>query len=118
MGMGIGKHEDSGSHRRSALRLEVAPVRGETAEWLARALECHGAQQVMLHASSAPTTSVPFFLPESMVQIDVASAGDGYRVTVSSTSLAEANEILGRAQALTRDRPERREGPTASFDVR
>ena len=93
-------------------------MRGETAEWLARALECHGAQQVMLHASSAPTTSVPFFLPESMVQIDVASAGDGYRVTVSSTSLAEANEILGRAQALTRDRPERREGPTASFDVR
>jgi hypothetical protein len=98
--------------------IEVAPVRGETAEWLARSLECHGAQQVMLHASGQPMKSDPFFLPESMVQIDVASAGDGYRVTVSSTSSAEAHEILDRAQALTRGQPERHEGPTASFDVR
>jgi len=95
--------------------IEVVPVRGETAEWLARALECHGAQQVMLHASGDPLKSDPFFLPESMVQIDVASAGDGYRVTVSSTSSAEAREILDRAQALTRGQ---HEGPTASFDVR
>ncbi len=98
--------------------IEVTPVRGETAEWLARALECHGAQQVMLHASGGPTKSDPFFLPESMVEIDVASAADGYRVTVSSPSVAEANEILDRARALTRDRAERHEGPTASFEVR
>ena len=93
----------------------VDPVHGETAEWLDRALECHGAQQVMLHASGEPMKSDPFFLPESMVQIDVASAGDGYRVRVSSTSSAEAHEILDRAQALTRDR---HESPTASFEVR
>jgi hypothetical protein len=83
--------------------IRVRPAPGETAEWLNRALECHGAQQLTAHKSGAvaQTNSDPFWLPDSLVQVEVTSAGDTFLVQVTSGSTAEAREILSRAKTLS-----------------
>jgi hypothetical protein len=90
----------SSNPRLMGASLVVTPASGETAEWLARALECHSAQQLEAQARGLATRSDPFWLPNSGVQIDVTSAGDGFRVLVSGRNSADARAILARAQTL------------------
>jgi len=78
----------------------VEPAKGETAEWLARTLECHQAQQSTVQATASSERVDPFWLPGSSVHIDVTSARDGFRIQVTGSSNATAQEILARAQAL------------------
>jgi hypothetical protein len=91
----------------------VRPVQGETAEWLNRALECHGAHQLVSHAKGASVQADPFWLADSLVNIEVTSTRDGFRIQVTGESSADAREILARAQGMTR--PENR---TAAIDPR
>ena len=91
----------------------VRPVQGETAEWLNRALECHGAHQLVAHAKGTTVRADPFWLEDSIVNIEVTSARDGFRIRVTGESSADAREILARAQALPRP-----ENATAVFDAR
>ena len=79
--------------------LTVRPSPGETAEWLERALECHGAKGTAV-ASGTETSSDPFVSSGSTREIAVRSAGDGFRIEVSSALSAEAHDILLRAQGL------------------
>jgi hypothetical protein len=103
----------SSNPRLEGATIVVRPGRGETAEWLDRALECHEAQQVATQGSSAAQAD-PFWLPGSRVHINVVSAHDGFRVQVSGDSSADARAILTRAQAL----PGAQANATAIFDAR
>jgi hypothetical protein len=78
----------------------VEPARGETAERLARTLECHQAEQSIVQATASTGRADPFWLPGSSVHIDVTSARDGFRIQVTGSSSSAAREILARAQTL------------------
>jgi hypothetical protein len=104
----------SSNTRLMGAALVVRPASGETAEWLDRALECHSAQQLEAQARGLAARSDPFWLPNSGVQIDVTSAGDGFRVQVSGATSADARAILARAHTLT-GAPE---NATAVYDAR
>jgi hypothetical protein len=56
----------------------------------------------VLQARGLSVRADPFWLSDAPVQIEVVSAGDGFRVQVTSDSTANAREILARAQALPR----------------
>jgi hypothetical protein len=77
----------------------VRALRGVTAEWLDRALECHSARRVLgrIPASDAPND--PFWLPGSVVDIDAESAKDRFVVDVRGATVREGQEILQRANA-------------------
>jgi len=78
----------------------VEPAKGETAERLARTLECHQAQQSIVQATASTGRADPFWLPGSSVHVEVTSARDGFRIQVTGSSSSVAQEILARAQAL------------------
>jgi hypothetical protein len=104
----------SSNPRLQGAAIVVKPARGDTAEWLDRALECH---QSLATSGASAIASDPFWLPGSHVQIDVTSAHDGFRIQVSGESSADAREILARAQALTSAQPAGNR-QTAVFDAR
>ncbi|HXX68461.1 MAG TPA: hypothetical protein VEK07_14830 [Polyangiaceae bacterium] len=78
--------------------LRVSALPGVTAEWLDRALECHGAR-VVLGLTKPATPDDPFVLPGSILDIDVRPAKDGFLVGVAGFSAQDARKILDRAQA-------------------
>jgi hypothetical protein len=79
--------------------IRIRASQGVTAEWLDRALECHGARLVLQHAAEDPLASDPFWLPGRMVDIDTASARDSFKVAVRGDTSDDAQEILLRATA-------------------
>jgi hypothetical protein len=95
-----GVQSKSSSPRLEGAALSVRPIRGATAEWLNRSLECHGVERMLGRVTALGNTTVdPFVLPGSFVHIRVQSSGDGFRVELSGTTIAEAREILSRADA-------------------
>jgi len=102
----------SSNPRLAGAAIIVRPVQGETAEWLTRMLECHGAQRLMEQAKGSPVRADPFWLADSLVQIEVTGARNGFRIQVTSGSATDAREILSRAQALPTSTQ------TAVFDAR
>ena len=72
-------------------------LKGFTPEWLDRALECHGARRVLGKTPEVPND--PFWLPDGMVDIDVQSDHDGFRVIARGHNASDAREILARAKA-------------------
>jgi hypothetical protein len=103
----------SSNPRLAGAAIFVLPAKGETAEWLARMLECYGAQQSAAQAKGTPLRASPYWLAGASAQIDVTSSGDGFRIQVTSSSTVDAREILARAQALPIA-----SRPTAAFDPR
>lgn len=79
----------------AVIRLRAA--QGTTADWLDRALECHGAKRLLQHAPDGMMANDPFWLPGRMVDIDAQPARDGFKVTVRGESPDDAQEILIRA---------------------
>ena len=89
--------------------IRIRASQGVTAEWLDRALECHGARLVLQHAPEDALVSDPFWLPGRMVDIDTASARDSFKVAVRGDTTDDAQEILIRANAyLVNNRSEAR----------
>lgn len=72
------------------------------AEWLARALECYGAERSLGHIQSE--SNDPFFLPNRTVHIEVHSAGNAFLVGVRGSTPSDAQAILERANALVAHR--------------
>jgi hypothetical protein len=88
------------SHELRGATITVAALPGVTPEWLDRALECHSAKETLGHAP-APSND-PFWLPDSLVDIEVRSAKDGFLVDVIGYSSADAKQILDRANAFAK----------------
>ena len=77
--------------------VRVRSLKGFTPEWLDRALECHGARRVLGKTPEVPND--PFWLPDGMVDIDVQSDHDGFRVIARGHNARDAQDILARAKA-------------------
>jgi hypothetical protein len=95
-----GGHGAGGSYKRLAGAVfSVRALKGFSAEWLDRALECHSARRVLGRIPASENPTDPFWVPGKSVDIDVQSTGPGFAVSVRSLDVAEAQEILDRAQA-------------------
>jgi hypothetical protein len=78
--------------------IEVRAVRGLTAEWLQRTLECHAARAAVLgHDEEMPHCP----LSPAGVQVQVRSAGDGFAIELRGADASSGAEIFRRAQTLT-----------------
>jgi len=100
----VGVQTKSSSPRLEGAVLTVRPIRGATAEWLNRSLECHGVEQILGHATARGGALDPFVLPGSLVRINVHSAGDGFRIELVGATMADAREILSRTDAFLNGR--------------
>lgn len=95
----VGVQSKSSSPRLEGAVLSVRPIRGATAEWLNRSLECHGVERMLGRVTALGNAVDPFVLPGSFVHIRVQSSGDGFRVELSGATISEGREILSRADA-------------------
>jgi hypothetical protein len=77
----------------------VRPAPGESAEWLARALECHSAK-IAAQGVEIGAGNDPFVSSGSIPTISVRSGGDSFRIEITSRVSDDARDILARAQAL------------------
>ena len=77
--------------------IRIRATQGLTAEWLDRALECHGARRLLQHTPDETMANDPFWLPGRMVDIDAQPARDSFKVAVRGESTDDAQEILIRA---------------------
>jgi len=77
--------------------IRIRASQGLTAEWLDRALECHGARRLLQHTPDETMANDPFWLPGRMVDIDAQPARDSFKVAVRGESTDDAQEILIRA---------------------
>jgi hypothetical protein len=59
----------------------------------------HPAEPVTIGSTASTARPDPFSFATLLVQIDVASAGDGFRIQASGSASAAAQEIVARAQA-------------------
>jgi hypothetical protein len=80
-------------------QIRIRAAEGMTAQWLDRALECHGARRMLQRASTDRLANDPFWLPGRMVDIDVQPVRDAFQVSVRGESTDDAQEILIRANA-------------------
>jgi hypothetical protein len=107
-------YSSAGSGKESYKRLAGAvftlqPRNGDSATWLNRALACHSARMALTrerHAPPwvgstcpAPESGDPFSLPGRTLDIDVQATGKDLTVLVRSLDVADAREIVARAQA-------------------
>lgn len=93
----------SPSELRGAI-VNVQATTGVTAEWLDRALECHSAKRVLGQGPGAGGDQDPFWLPGSVVDIDVQSAKDGFRIAIAGATPTEGQQILTRAKSFASSR--------------
>jgi hypothetical protein len=79
--------------------IRLRAVRGFTAAWLDRALECHSARRVLERIPTTTLPNDPFWLPGRMVDIEVAATRAGFQVFVRGQTIKDSEEILARANA-------------------
>jgi len=97
----IGVESNKTSHERlEGATIRVRPMKGTSAEWLARALTCHGAEQTLAQGQARTIASDPFYLPDTLPSVHVRSAGDAFEIQVTAETTDAATEILTRARAL------------------
>jgi len=95
----FGLQSKSSNPRLEGAVLTIRPIRGATAEWLARSLECHGVERMLGRTVARNGAVDPFVLPGSMVTVSVRSSGDGFRVELQGATMEDSREILSRADA-------------------
>jgi hypothetical protein len=100
-----GSGKEDNYKRLAGAAFTLQPRRGDSAEWLNRALACHSAKKAL-----APDPSDPFSLPGRPVDIDVKATGKDFTVLVRSMDVADATEIVVRARAFAA-RPDERTPP-------
>lgn len=81
-------------------RLRIRPEPNFSAESLRRGLECHAARVVT--GRTPAVADDPYVLPGTWLDLDVASAGDGFVVAVTTDDIAQARQVLERAQRFAR----------------
>jgi hypothetical protein len=95
-----GGHGAGGAYKRlTGAVFSVRALKAFSAEWLDRSLECHSARRLLGRIPAGENPTDPFWVPGKSVDIDVQSSGPGFAVSVRSLEVADAHEILARAQA-------------------
>jgi hypothetical protein len=93
--------ESNRSHRRlEGAAIRVRPIKGASAEWLARELTCHAAERTLAQGSSDAVARDPFAPSSGVPEIRVISARDAFEVEVIAPTTTDAAEVLARARAL------------------
>jgi hypothetical protein len=77
--------------------VHLRPLPGMTLEYLTHVLQCRSARLVLGRVEGLPNE--PYWLPDGWVKIDVRSEGGSFVVSLDGEDLAEAKDILARAQA-------------------
>ncbi len=77
--------------------VHIRPLPGVTVEYLAHVLQCRSARLVLGRVEAPPNE--PYWLPNGLVKIDVRSESGDFVVSLDGEDLAEAKDILARAQA-------------------
>jgi hypothetical protein len=90
-------------HRTVGATIVFRAVRGMTAEWLQRAVDCHLARNAALGHEVPEMPDCPL-VPRD-VTARVRSTGNGFAVDVRSDDRASAEEVLRRARALVAPAP-------------
>jgi len=79
--------------------VRLRAMRGVTAEWLDRALECHSARRVLGRMPETTNPTDPFWLPGRTIDIEAVAARGEYRVHLRGANIRDAEAILARANA-------------------
>ncbi len=87
--------------------ITLKAMKGVTAGWLDRALECHSARRVLGRIPPDQIPNDPFWLPGRTVDIDVVATGPEFAATIRSLEVSDAQEILERAKAFVEGGPAR-----------
>lgn len=87
--------------------IKLRALKGFTAVWLDRALECHNARRVLGRIPADTLPNDPFWLPGKMVDIDVAATRAGYQLFIRGQNIRDAEKILGRANAFVEEKARR-----------
>jgi hypothetical protein len=90
------KGGDHAELRGAIVAVDAMP--GITAEWLDRTLECHSARLVLGQGQEGAAARDPFWLPGSVVDIDVKSSRSGFLIAVAGASPDKARQVLDRAR--------------------
>jgi hypothetical protein len=89
--------------RMRGARLRFLPQAAFSAESIRRSLECHQARVVTGRAPALPND--PYTLPDTWLDLDVTSAGDGFVVAITTDDFAKAREVLERARRFAHPSP-------------
>jgi hypothetical protein len=91
----------SGNDRRANLsgaRIYLVPMAGQSSETITRSLECHQVRATLGQVEAQ--NDDPYVLPGHWLDISAHSEGDGFSVSVTIDSIADAKKVLDRAQHL------------------
>jgi hypothetical protein len=83
------------AHLRGA-QIRLKPGPGLTKESIQLALECHEAAVTL--GRRPPPPDDPYFLPDTWLEINVDSRGDGFIVRVLTDAIDDARSVLARAR--------------------
>jgi hypothetical protein len=89
----------TGNDRRANLRgarIHVRPQPGQTAETMARSLECHQTRATL--GLVQPLADDPYVLPGRWLDTDTESKGDEFIVLVRCDAIDDARRVLERAR--------------------
>jgi hypothetical protein len=78
--------------------LTVRATPGMTEEWLGRLIQCHVAHYAVVGVASSPEPS-PLLVSGAVIR--VSSTGLGFRVSVTSSDIDVAREVLNAGRAVT-----------------
>lgn len=85
-------------------RLHLRPAKGASAEWMQRALECHGA--LLALGKAAPSSrNEPYWLEDAWVEIELRSERDGFIVDLGAEDVEHAGRLLANAKAFANESP-------------
>jgi hypothetical protein len=77
----------------------IKALKGYSAEWLDRALECHSARRALGKIPPGDIPNDPFWLPGKTLDIDVVSTRGEFAATVRTLQPSDAQEIVNRTKA-------------------
>jgi hypothetical protein len=93
--------------RLAGVVITIKALKGFSAEWLDRALECHSARRVLGKIPPGDIPDDPFWLPGKTVDIDVVSIRAGFAATVRTLEPSDAQEIVNRTKTFVGSGPAR-----------
>jgi hypothetical protein len=83
--------------RVNGAKLLIRPPKGMDAEEMTRVLQCHSARVLLGQVSGSAVSNDPYWLPDAWVHIEVEPEDGNFAVLLSTDSIHDSLEVLGRA---------------------